>query len=280
MAMYDDPEQQKEYDEAMAKLEAGEQPTTSRAPDGKFAKAEEKPAETEVTKEAAPEVPKAEAAEPTNEEAKPAEPDPLEALRAEIAKRDEELAKRDKALKDTQAWATKNAQELAAIRREKEQQQREAAKPQILQQHPELEEAIRYAAIDPEQEAAKEQQRRHQEWAAVIDRAHPGIFAAEADPELIDALVKRRDAPDSGWDDPLIAIRDITAEKLAYAERQTAKKLKVEAEQRAQKSAMSVPGAGATVPKTGKPSEQDEAKRIQSMSPAEFEKERKRVLGY
>lgn len=278
MAMYDDPEQQKEYDEAMAKLEAGEKPTTSRGPDGKFTAAEEKPAEAEVAKEAESEVPKAEAVEPAKEEVKPAEPDPLEALRAEIAKRDEELAKRDKALKDTQAWATKNAQELAAIRREKELQQRAASRPQILEQNPELEQAIRHVVTDPTPQIQQEKQQ--QEWFSIIDRAHPGIFAPEADPELINALVAKRDAPGSGWEDPLIAIRDITAEKLAYTERQTAKKLKVEAEQRAQKSAMSVPGAGATVPKTAKPSDQDEAKRIQSMSPAEFEKERKRVLGY
>lgn len=270
MAMYDDPEQQKEYDEAMAKLEAGDKPTTSRAPDGTFAKQETTPVEANEPA-AESEAPKAEAVEPTTDEAKPAEPDPLEELRAK-------LAKAEKMANDNKSWATKVAQELAEIKRAKELQERAASKPPILDQHPELEQAIRHVVTDPTPQIQQEQ--RQQEWASIIDRAHPGIFAPDADPELINALVAKRDTPNSGWEDPLVAIRDITAEKLAYTERQLAKKLKVEAEQRAQKSAMSVPGQGATVRQSAKPSEQDEAKRIQNMSPAEFEKERRRILGY
>lgn len=254
----------KDYDKAAADLEAAAQATTARGADGKFVKAEEKPVES-ATPAAPVEVKPA-------EPAKPAEPvDPLVEIRTE-------LEKAQKALKDTQAWGTKNAQELAEIKREREKQQRESTKPAILDANPELADAIRYVASDP---APQQQQADlHQQWMGIVDAAHPGIFGKEIDPELEKAVVARRDALGEAWSDPLVAIREITAEKLAHAERQVGKRFAAESAKMAQKSAMSVPGAGAGASHVPVDSDLEAVQRIQKMSDAEFQKEVRRVKGY
>lgn len=258
---------QKEYDAAMAQLDAGTAPATiPREPDGTFAKAEEPapvaaPVEPVVTPDPAPE-----AAPPAPEA------DPLEEYRLK-------LEKMEKALKDTQSWGTKNAQRLKELEQERAQQLREAAKPKILVEHPELEQAIRYAANasapQQDQEAAK-----LQEWQGIVASVHPGIFDASADKELVDALVKRRDELGEEWYDPLVAIREITEQKTAHIERQLARKYQADLQKNAQKSAMAVPGAGSGVVNTA-PVDPNKAAvdRIRNMSQAEFERERLRVLG-
>lgn len=275
MQQLTDEQYKKEYDEAMAKLEAeaAEKATPSRAPNGQFAKEEDKPAE-ETPKEPATEPAKAEA--PAEPEAQITEPDPVAELKAQLEKERAEREKEAKRAADNQKWATKVAQELAEIKREQERREREAAKPTVLQQNPELEEAIRYVAEAPK----PVQPDPMQEWMQVIEAAHPGIFAADADPELINLLVAKRDASNGAWfSDPLLAIREITEEKLAHAQRQAEKRLAAEQQKASQKSAMSVPGAGPAAVKAVD-STADEVKRYQNMSRAEFEKERKRVLGY
>lgn len=260
--MQNDEQYQKEYEAAAAALEAA---------------AQGKP----VATTAEPEVKTEPVAEPVKEEVKAEEPatqpeekpvDPVEELRLK-------LEKAEKALKDTQAWGTKNAQQLARIQRERELAQREANKPQILEQNPELAEAIRYVASDPAPQIQAEQ--KQQEWLAIVDRAHPGIFSADIDPELENAILARREKGGADWSDPLVAIAEITAEKLAHAERQIGKRFAAEAAKLQQKSAMSVPGAGSSAV-TAQPVDKalEEVNRIMNMSSAEFEKEVRRVKGY
>lgn len=248
-------EYQKEYDAAAAKLEAaadGKQPEAITAPEPEPVKAPE------------PEPAKAEEAAPVVDE--------LAELRAKFEKA-------EKALKDTQAWGTKNAQELAALKREREQAQRDAAKPAILDANPDLADAIKYVTSDPAPQQEAESKR--QAWFQAIDTAHPGIFAADADPELVEALVAKRDASGGAWDDPLVAIRDISAEKLAFAERQISKRFAVESAKQAEKSAMSVPGAGSGGA-VRKPVDADleAVQRIQNMSDADFAKEVRKAKGF
>lgn len=245
-------EYQSQYDEARAKLDA--------AADGK----------TEATPAPVPEPVKEAVTEPAKPDAAPV--DPLEELRAEIEKQKKIAA-------DNKAWATKQSQELAALKREREQQQREAAKPAILDANPELADAIRYVAADPAPQQQVED--RASKWQDMVASAHPGIFDRDIDPELEAALVAKRDALGSAWyDDPLVAIREITAEKLAHTERMIGKRFMAEAAKSAQKSAMSVPGAGAgSVKSAPVDSEKEAADRFRNMSAADFEKERRRVLG-
>lgn len=262
----DEAEYQREYDKAAAEFEARAAGTTApavqRADDGTFAKPEPEAQAVQPEAKQEPQAP----AEPVT----PAEPDPLADIRSQ-------LEKTQKALKDTQAWGTKSAQELAALKKESDERKRQESRPAILDANPELEAAIRH--VMPQQ--PEPQQDTGAQWKAVVSAAHPGIFDTSIDPELEQALMKRLDALGEQVQDPLIAIREITEEKIAHTERQIGKRFAAEAAKSAQKSAMSMPGAGAG---SAQPAPQDAdlaaKNRILNMSPAEFEKERRRVMGY
>lgn len=258
-----DPEYQKEYDKAAAELDAAAQATTARGADGKFVKAEEPEKAPEVI--ATPET----VVEPAKKEEVE---DPIAALTAR-------LEKAEKVAKDNQAWATKMAQEAAQLKREREAAQREANRPAILDANPELADAIRHVVQDP---APRNQEAdRQQDWQTAIEKVHPGIFDKSIDPELEKALTERFKAVGPEIQDALVAIREITAEKLAFTERQVGKRFAAEAAKQAKVSAMSVPGAGAgggsrTAPDTALA----EVTRINNMSDAEFAKEVRRVKGF
>lgn len=253
----EDTEYQKEYDKAAAELEAAAQATTARSADGKFAKAE-----PVATPEPTP--------EPVKEEPAKVE-DPL----AEIKAR---LEKAEKMAKDNQAWATRASQEAAQLRKEREQRQREAAKPAILDANPELADAIRYVAHDPAPQRAAED--RQAQMVSIVEKAHPGIFSNDADPELVDAIAKRIEAlaPEERQD-PFVFIREITAEKLALSERQLGKRFAAESAKLAQKSAMTVPGAGRSGVMTPIDDQLAEVQRIQGLSDKDFQAEVRRAKG-
>lgn len=252
----DDTEYQAAYEKAEAELDAAASATTAREADGTFAKA-------------AP-------ADPIPEPVKDAEPAPADPV-AELTAR---VEKAEKIARDNQAWATKAAQEAAQLRRERENERREASRPTILDANPELADAIRYVAHDPA--PAQQQQDRQAQWQDTVDKAHPGIFSTEIDPELEKSLLVRLGALDEhDKQDPLVVIREITQEKLAHAERQVGKRFAAESAKLAQKSAMSVPGAGAGGGRQGSPDAAlAEVRRIQNMSDADFAKEVRRAKGY
>lgn len=243
-----DEQYKKEYDEAIAKLDGTAEEEATTPPE---------------------EIPEPET-EPVIEEIK-AEEDPLAELRTK-------LEKTEKALNDTKAWGTKNAQRLAEIERQNIEQQRAQAKPEILDANPELADAIRYVTQDPTPQHKIE--RQMQDWQAIVQTAHPGIFDLSIDPELEAVLVAKREALGEAWHDPLIAIREITAEKLAFTERQVGKRFAIESAKQSQKSAMSVPGAGGSANRTAPDTDQEAVQRIQKMSDADFAKEVRRVKGY
>lgn len=258
-------EEQKAYDEEYAreaqKLEEAATATTSRDDTGRFAKQDPEP---EKVKEEPAKTD--EAAEP----AKTTEPDPLAEIRTK-------LDATEKALKDTKAWGTKNAQELAALRRESEERKRAENRPAILDANPELEAAIKY--VVPPAEEPKADPRA--QWLQIVDKAHPGIFDKDIDPELEQALLKRLEGNQEAREDPLVAIREITAEKLAHAERIVGKRFAAESAKSREKGAMSVPGAGGGgSQRTAVDTDLEAVNRIANMSPSEFEKERRKVMGY
>lgn len=247
-------EYQKQYDAAVAEIDAGA--AAAIPPE----KEEEKPADTPASE---PEAPKTEPEAPVVDEA---------------AATKERIAQLEKQVADNKAWATKEAQRRAELERQWEQEQRQANRPAALDEIPDLADAISYVVNDPT--PRRQQEDAHQNWMQTIESVHPGIFAADADKELVDALVAKREASGEAWNDPLVAIRDITAEKLAFNERQTAKRVAAEYAQKAAKSAMSVPAAGGGVARTPVDPEVERANRMKTMSDAEFEAERRRVLGY
>jgi hypothetical protein len=236
-------EYQKEYEAAMAKLDAGE-------------KLDEVKVETPPV-EVTPEI-----KEPPKEET-PAV--------SEIEELREKVAKAEKMAKDNQAWATRVSQEASELRRQREQEKREATKPTILDANPELADAIRYVNEEPKRDEAAD-------FAWVVESAHPGIFAKELDPELEAAIITRIEANPSAKANPLEFIRIVTEEKLSATERQVGKRFAAESSKLAQKSAMSVPSASSGV-KTSIDAELESVNRIKNMSDAEFAKEVKRAKG-
>ena len=257
-------EYQKEYDAARADLDAAAEATTARGADGKFVAKEEAQAEPVAATTDAPAV-----ETPTPE---PTEQESLAELR-------ERVAKAEKMAKDNQAWATRLAQERAQERREREAQQREANKPAILDANPELAEAIRYVAGDPAPKNGEEVQ--VEQWRDAIAKAHRGIFGKDIDPDLETAIKARWDALGEDVRDPLVAIREVTAEKIAHAERLIGQRFAAEAAKQSKVSAMSVPGAGAGGGSRAMPADDmAEVKRIQNMSNADFAKMVKKARGY
>jgi hypothetical protein len=236
-------EYQKEYEAAMAKLDAGE-------------KLDEVKVETPPV-EVTPEI-----KEPPKEET-PAV--------SEIDELREKVAKAEKMAKDNQAWATRVSQEASELRRQREQEKREATKPTILDANPELADAIRYVNEEPKRDETAD-------FAWVVESAHPGIFAKEIDPELEAAIITRIEANPSAKANPLEFIRIVTEEKLSATERQVGKRFAAESSKLAQKSAMSVPSASSGV-KTSIDAELESVNRIKNMSDAEFAKEVKRAKG-
>lgn len=243
-----DEQYQQEYNDALATIDGAAEATT--------------PAEPETV---------AEPEQAAIEAETPATVDPLEELRTK-------LEKTEKALRDTQSWGTKNAQRLAEIERERVERERAAARPEILDANPDLADAIRYVTTDPTPQHQIERQR--QIWQEAVQTAHPGIFDLSIDPELEAAVVARREAVGDAWNDPLVAIREITAEKLAFTERQVGKRFAIESAKQAQKSAMSVPGTGGSASRAAVDPDAEAAHRILKMSDAEFAAEVKRVKGY
>lgn len=259
------PEEQykKEYDAELAKLDAaeqGKQPEPITAP----------VAAPEKTPEAAPPAAKVEA--PTEPVTQPVET--VEELRAR-------LEKAEKQARDNQAWGTKQAQELAALKRDKEQRQREASRPAILDANPELAEAVRYVVSDDSVAQQDQEQQRVAAWQTAVQAVHPGILGTDIDPQLEEAIMARFASLGDEVMDPLKAIREITAEKEAFAVRKATERFAAEHAKQAEKSAMSVPTPGGGGGNRQAPdADADAAKRILNMSDADFEKEVRRVKGY
>jgi len=270
-------EEQRQYDEAAAALEAAaNQATTARDAGGRFAPA---PAPAPAEPAAAP------AAEPTPADPpaagdKPADP-PAEPAKPvdELAELKARLEKAEKVARDNQAAFTKAAQEAAALRRQQEQRDREANKPAILEANPELAEAIRYVATDPapQHQAAE----RAAAFQSTIEKAHPDAFSTDMPEELQQAIAAAWQGLGNDAQDPLNVVRVITQEKLAFHERQVGKRFAAEAARQQEKSAMSVPGAGkSSVAVAPVDAQLAEVKRIQNMSDADFAAEVRRVKGY
>jgi hypothetical protein len=239
---------QAEYDKARAELDA--------AATGKPAAITEK------------QEPVAEVKTDVEEPAK-TEQDPVEQLR-------KELESTRKALSDTKAWGTKNAQALREFERQQEMTRREAERPKILEANPELEAAIRHVTSDPKPEIEREQ--AQEDWKDTVRSAIPDIDELLNDEEFQKALTDRKNQSQGGWENPLEAIRDMTAEIRARDERIIAKRFLAESKKLGEKTAMSVPSSKGQT-SVSQNDDDAEVKRIKNMSPAQFALEVKRVKG-
>ena len=242
-----DTQYQKDYDKAMADLEAGKPITLAEEP------AVEKPDEEEAQAE-------------TN-----SVDEPKVQQKSEDTNLEERLIKAEKALKDTQRWGHNVSEELANLKREREQAARAAEKPSILNQHPELEQAIEYVNATPKKQDL--------DLATILDRALPDLNTLLDDQEFKNKFFKVRDDSNGTWDDPLAAIRDVNSLIVTFEkDRAIADAQKDFAKREKKLTAMSVPSGsgGSSTPQK----EINEADRIRDMPKSEFEAMRHKALGY
>jgi len=195
---------QEEYDAAMAKLEAGEDPIIS----------------TEL------EAGNQDDGQQTDE--KP----------FSISK--EEFEKLNKALKDTQRWGHQNATKLAKLEKEKEEQQRASTRPSILDDNPGLEEAISYVA----QPVSTQEPDRNAQLIGTLEKALPELDGLLDEEGFKTAFFElRKDSIDSWLDDPLSAIRDISTLQTKYQSDKAVSNAQKDFEAKKKKlGSMSVPG--------------------------------------
>lgn len=237
------PEYQEAYDKEMQRLEAEAKPETK--PEAKTT-SEEKP-------ERAPE--KLEAVDTTAE-----------------------LAKVQKALKDTQRWGHENAARVKRLEKEAEDRKRQETRPAILEANPGLEDAIKHVAGDRAAETDSRQQ-----WLSTVSTAVPDVEELLGDKDFHAKATAKKSELGSEWDNPLIAIRELSSLKAEHqslkASQAAVESARKDFEEKSKKrNAMSVPGGSGGKGDTS--SNDDAVKRYATMSTAEFAKERSRVMGY
>jgi hypothetical protein len=198
--------------------------------------------------------------EEVNEEAQT--PDELQALK-------EQLAKQEKALKDTQRWAHKNSSELAALKREREELLKQQSRPAILDDNPGLEEAIKHIATPTSNKGLVE----------TLETALPQLDSLLDEEDFKKVFFAKRDESIDAWKaDPLSAVRDISALQTQYLQdKAVANAQKDFTEKKKKLSSMSVPGGSGG---KGMSKEVDEVKQVWEMSKADFDKQRAKVMGY
>jgi len=180
----------------------------------------------------------------------------------------------EKALRDTKAWGTQKAQEAAALRKAQEAAQREAHKPAILEANPDLADAIRYVATDDSQRYAQDQEIAQQQWQDTVRAAIPDIDDLLENGDFMEAMKGR--AQDVDWSNPIIAIREINSEiraRAVQAAQQAANAAKVESK----RSAATIPSGGLRQSIKTTNSEEEQLRKFQNMSDADFEREVRRV---
>lgn len=199
--------------------------------------------------------------------------EPAKEPEIDVKKLAEEVEKAKKALADTQRWGHQNAAEVKRLKRELEEKERAAQKPDILNSNPGLEDAIRYVngPSKPPQQV----------WMETVSTALPDIEDLLSDESFNAKALAKRQEMAGLWDDPIAATRELGNLRLAHirekavAEAVEKARKDFEAKQKKQ-AAMHMPSGSSSSP----PKEIDEAERIRTMSSAEFAKMRNKTLGF
>jgi hypothetical protein len=246
------PEYKEAYDKEMQRLEA----EATKEPDKKPAK------EAEITSEV-----KAPEKEAKTDDVK-TETD------AETKAR---LEKLERALKDTQRWGHENAAEVKRLKKEAEERKHAEKRPAILDANEGLEAAIKHVAGNRERtEDPKEV------WFSSVSRAIPDVDSLLGDQAFYAKAQQRKAEIGADWDDPLIAIRELSSMRTEHFTQKNVQ-VAVEAARKdfdtksKKRSAMEVPGGSGG--RDTQPQE-DDVKKWQNMSSEEFAKARSKVMGY
>ncbi len=262
------------YDEEMARLEAEE--TGEALPD---ADSEDQKEETNSGDEQQDTKSNSEATEADSEEdeGSPAEVNELADVKAE----NERLQKR---LSDAQNWGHKTAEEAKQLKQELKKQNR----PDILDDLPGLEEGVKYLTeSDDDSVANTDKPLTKEDWQASIETAIPDIHQLLGNDDFNAEAQSVMEKAGDDWNNPLYAIRHLTAIKTAHIERQYEARNEAAIEQakkdftakQKRKSAMSVPSGGAGVSPRTTDKESEEVRRYENMTDEEFNKEVNTVIG-
>lgn len=248
------PEYQAAYEAEMKRLEAGEQPSA--------------PAKAEPAAEPAAST----TSEGEQQTTQTEQPDRFAELEAK-------LARQEKALKDTQRAMHQKAQELADLKRQREAEVRAANKPPVLDANPGLEDAIRYVAQPAQAEPSP--QNLDQLWFSAVSGAIPDIDTLLTDKDFEKAAyAKREELGADQWQNPVVAIRELSAIARRFAvEKATAAAKADYAKQQKELSTMRVSGGSGRDPATSDRVNGKSAEDYHTMSAKDFEAERRRVLG-
>jgi hypothetical protein len=221
----------------------------------------------------------AEAEKPSTTSEVQAEPEKTEEVKEEPKESPDELktrlAKVEKALEDTKRWGHQQSAELARIRREREAEKHSATRPEILDQNPGLEDAIKHVAKTPTVSPEIT-------WLEMVSKAIPDAEKLLSNPEFEKSAKERRSELGAEWDDPLVAIRELSELRTQHLTKQSVQgaieQARKDFESKAKKrTGMEVPGGSGGKSET---KSEDEAKKIRDMSSEDFQKMRNRVLGY
>lgn len=227
------------------------------------------PVVTEVVNERQPETQAATDTPQAQDDARDAEPEgeTLEQIKARL-----EAA--EKALRDTKAWGTRNAQEVARYRKEQEDAQRAAARPQILDANPDLADAVRYVQADDYARQRETSEQSQALWQDTVRAAIPDIDDLLADNSFMESLTDRAQQVD--WTNPIIAIREINTEirQRAMASAQTAQQ---NARAETKRSAASMPTGGSRQSIKPTTSDDDMLRKFQNMSDDEIAREARKI---
>ena len=171
-----------------------------------------------------------------------------------------------------------NAAELKRLKKERDDAEHAKNRPEMLDddEFSGLEEAIKYVAGKPVETQADEK-----EWSDVVGEALPDIEKMLDDDAFREKANQIREQLGSDWDNPLIAVRELgkLREETLRAEAVTKAVEAAKADFAKKKkglNAMDVPGGTGK----GSPAKPDGVKEIESMSDADFQKQRDKVLGY
>ncbi len=196
-----------------------------------------------------------------------------------VKKQDARITSLEKALNDTKRWASQKDAEVKRLRKEQEERERAANRPQVLDDNPGLEEAIRHVSGARPAAAPEAAQ---QTWADTVATALPELDALlEQNPELqIKAKALAQTLGDD-WDNPIIAIRELGRLQRDHERAVTSTAAQAAAQRDFQqkgqkKTAMQMPSGSPA----RQPAKVDAVKEIEEMSHADFQKMRAKVLGY
>lgn len=202
-------------------------------------------------------------------------------IKARLEKAESDLKTAQKAIKDTQRWGHKNAEEVKKLKREADDRKhREAlAGDPLIVANPGLEETIKRIA----QPARANGEDAKAAWLDTVARAIPDIETLLGDQAFHALASAKRSELGNEWDeDPIIAIRELSALRTEHLMQRNVtvavdaarKDFEAKAKKRI---AMDVPGGSG-----GKDAPQidDSVERYKTMTKEEFAKERSRVMGY